>query len=227
MNTSGLHLTDVTRVYEDDAGRVEVLRGISLTMQPGNSLAITGPSGSGKSTLLHVIGTLDQPSSGAVSILGTDPFAMSEPDLARFRNENIGFVFQDHHLLPQYSVLENTLIPTLAFPGGNNLHDRATELLEHVGLSHRLDHHPAQLSGGERQRVAIARALIKQPGLLLCDEPTGNLDVETASSVAELISELHTRESNMLIVVTHSMELAGRFSQHVELRDGSCKDARA
>ncbi|MCS5702536.1 MAG: ATP-binding cassette domain-containing protein, partial [Acidobacteria bacterium] len=161
MNTSGLHLTDVTRVYEDDAGRVEVLRGISLTMQPGNSLAITGPSGSGKSTLLHVIGTLDQPSSGAVSILGTDPFAMSEPDLARFRNENIGFVFQDHHLLPQYSVLENTLIPTFAFPGGNNLRDRATELLERVGLSHRLDHRPAQLSGDERQRVAIARALIK------------------------------------------------------------------
>ena len=160
MNTGGLQLTDIKRVYEDNAGRVEVLRGISLTMQPGNSLAITGPSGSGKSTLLHVIGTLDQPSSGSVSILGTDPFAMSESDLARFRNESIGFVFQDHHLLPQYSVLENTLIPTLAFPGGSNLRDRATELLGCVGLSHRLDHRPAQLSGGERQRVAIARALV-------------------------------------------------------------------
>ena len=226
MNSGGLHLADVTRIYQDNAGRVEVLRGISLSMQPGNSLAITGPSGSGKSTLLHVIGTLDQPSSGSVAILDTDPFAMSEPDLARFRNENIGFVFQDHHLLPQYSVLENTLIPALAFPCDNNVRARATELLEHVGLSHRLDHRPAQLSGGERQRVAIARALIKQPGLLLCDEPTGNLDVETASSVAELISELHTQANNMLIVVTHSMELAGRFSQHVELRDGLCEDAR-
>ena len=123
-------------------------------------------------------------------------------------------------------MLENTLIPALAFPGDNNVRARATELLEHVGLSHRLDHRPAQLSGGERQRVAIARALIKQPGLLLCDEPTGNLDVETASSVAELISELHTQANNMLIVVTHSMELAGRFSQHVELRDGLCEDAR-
>ncbi len=226
MNTD-LQLTDITRAYEGDAGRVDVLRGISLTMQPGDSLAITGPSGSGKSTLLHIIGTLDQPSSGSVSIAGKDPFALSEPELARFRNESIGFVFQDHHLLPQYSVLENTLIPTLAFSGAPDLRDRAVELLEQVGLDHRLDHRPAQLSGGERQRVAIARALINRPGLLLCDEPTGNLDVETAASVAELIAELHARERNLLIVVTHSLELAGRFPRHFELREGLCKDARA
>jgi len=226
VNTD-LQLTDITRAYEGDAGRVDVLRGISLTMQPGDSLAITGPSGSGKSTLLHIIGTLDQPSSGSVSIAGKDPFALSEPELARFRNESIGFVFQDHHLLPQYSVLENTLIPTLAFSGAPDLRDRAVELLEQVGLDHRLDHRPAQLSGGERQRVAIARALINRPGLLLCDEPTGNLDVETAASVAELIAELHARERNLLIVVTHSLELAGRFPRHFELREGLCKDARA
>ncbi len=226
MNTD-LQLTDIRRAYEGDGGRVEVLRGISLTMQPGDALAITGPSGSGKSTLLHIIGTLDEPSSGSVTIAGKDPFALSEPELARFRNESIGFVFQDHHLLPQYSVLENTLIPTLAFPGAPDLRDRAAELLEQVGLDHRLDHRPAQLSGGERQRVAIARALINRPGLLLCDEPTGNLDVETAASVAELLSELHARESNLLIVVTHSLELAGRFSRHFELREGLCKDARS
>ena len=222
-----LQLTDIRRAYEGDAGRVEVLRGISLTMQPGDSLAITGPSGSGKSTLLHIIGTLDQSSSGSVSIGGKDPFALAEPELARFRNESIGFVFQDHHLLPQYSVLENTLIPTLAFRGAPDLRDRAAELLEQVGLDHRLDHRPAQLSGGERQRVAIARALINRPGLLLCDEPTGNLDVETAASIADLLSELHARESNLLIVVTHSLELAGRFSRHFELREGLCKDARS
>ena len=217
----------LSRIFGTDEARVKALDQVTLSIEPGEFTAIVGPSGSGKSTLLHLIGGLDKPDSGTVELNGTNIADMSGNKLSDFRRDNIGFVFQDHHLLPQYSVLENTLIPTLAFPGGNNLHDRATELLEHVGLSHRLDHRPAQLSGGERQRVAIARALIKQPGLLLCDEPTGNLDVETASSVAELISELHTRESNMLIVVTHSMELAGRFSQHVELRDGSCKDVRA
>ena len=222
-----LEVSSLSKVYPTPRGEFSVLRDVSMSMQRGESASIMGPSGSGKSTLLYILGALEPPTSGHVSLDGNDPFALDPKALAAFRNRVIGFVFQDHHLLPQYSVLENTLIPTLAFPGGNNLHDRATELLQHVGLSPRLDHRPAQLSGGERQRVAIARALIKQPGLLLCDEPTGNLDVETASSVAELISELHTRESNMLIVVTHSMELAGRFSQHVELRDGSCKDVRA
>ena len=225
--STDLKLGNVTRAYEGDAGRVEVLRGVSLAMQPGDSLAITGPSGSGKSTLLHIIGTLDEPSSGSVSIAGTDPFALPEPDLARFRNDNIGFVFQDHHLLPQYSVLENTLIPTLAFEGAGDLTERATELLEQVGLAHRLGHRPAQLSGGERQRVAIARALIQRPGLLLCDEPTGNLDVETAAAITALIAEMHAQENNILIVVTHSLELAGGYSRHFELRDGQCKDARS
>ncbi len=230
--STDLKLTDITRAYDGDAhrgdaGRVEVLRGISLSMQPGESLAITGPSGSGKSTLLHIVGTLDEPSSGSVSIGGQDPFSLAEPQLARFRNDTVGFVFQDHHLLPQYSVLENTLIPTLAYPGGGDLRDRAADLLDKVGLTPRLDHRPAQLSGGERQRVAIARALINRPALLLCDEPTGNLDVETAATVAELIAELHTQENNILIVVTHSLELAARFSSHLELRDGLCKDARA
>jgi len=222
--SAALQVKDVTRTYDADAAPVKVLRGISLALQPGESLAITGPSGSGKSTLLHIIGTLDTPSSGSVTIGGQDPFALSEPDLARFRNDTIGFVFQDHHLLPQYSVLENTLIPTLAFPGKGDRRARAVELLGRVGLEHRLEHRPAQLSGGERQRVAIARALINEPGLLLCDEPTGNLDVDTAGAVADLILELHEQEENVLIVVTHSLDLAGRFPRRTELREGLCGD---
>jgi lipoprotein-releasing system ATP-binding protein len=223
--SASLEVSDVTRTYEGDTGRVEVLCGVSLSLKPGGSLAITGPSGSGKSTLLHIIGTLDAPTTGGVTIGGADPFAMSEPELARFRNDTVGFVFQDHHLLPQYSVLENVLIPTLAFAGGSDRRDRAAELLDRVGLGHRLDHRPAQLSGGERQRVAIARALINKPGLLLCDEPTGNLDVETAAAVADLLIELHEHEQNVLIIVTHSLELAARLPRHIELREGRCAEA--
>ena len=223
--SADLKVDGVTRTYEGEAGRVEVLRGISFAMRSGESLAITGPSGSGKSTLLHIVGTLDEPTSGTVSIDGKDPFGFAEPELARFRNDTVGFVFQDHHLLPQYSVLENTLIPTLAYPGGDDARDRAADLLGRVGLDHRLDHRPAQLSGGERQRVSIARALINRPGLLLCDEPTGNLDVETAASVAQLIVDLHEQEQNILIVVTHSLELAARFGRRFELREGLCRDA--
>jgi lipoprotein-releasing system ATP-binding protein len=224
MNTA-LTVSDLTRSYEGEATRVDVLRGVSFALQQGESLAITGPSGSGKSTLLHIVGTLEEPTSGSVSIGDQDPFKLSEPELARFRNDTIGFVFQDHHLLPQYDVLENTLIPTLAYPGRGNRRERAVELLGKVGLDHRLDHRPAQLSGGERQRVAIARALVNAPGLLLCDEPTGNLDVDTAATVADLLLELHEAERNVLIVVTHSLELAARLPRRFELREGLCHEA--
>ncbi len=220
-----LKVKDVTRAYDGEAGRVEVLRGISFTMQAGESLAITGPSGSGKSTLLHIVGTLDRPTSGSITIGEQDPSHLSEPELARFRNRAVGFVFQDHHLLPQYSVLENVLIPTLAYAGAPGGRDRALELLIEVGLEHRLDHRPAQLSGGERQRVAIARALINRPGLLLCDEPTGNLDVDNANAVAELLAKLHELEKNVLIIVTHSLELASRYPRRFELREGLCSAA--
>lgn len=217
-----LTVSDVYKHFGSEAHSVEVLRGVSFEMNRGESLAITGPSGSGKSTLLHLIGTLDRPSSGKIEINGVEPFGLPEPQLARFRNQVIGFVFQDHYLLPQYSVLENVLIPTMAFKNRNhNVEQRARELLERVGLAHRLDHRPAELSGGECQRVAVARALINRPGLTLCDEPTGNLDRSTANAVASLLFELHQAEQNILIVVTHSLEFADGFERRFELVNGT------
>ena len=174
----------------------------------------------GKSTLLHIIGTLDRPSSGSLSVEGVDPFDLSEPELARFRNKTMGFVFQDHHLLPQYSVLENVLIPTRAHAGGPDREERARMLLGRVGLERRLDHRPAELSGGERQRVAIARALINNPLLLLCDEPTGNLDEKTAEAVSQLLFDLHREEQNLLILVTHSRSLGNRCQKQGKLAQG-------
>jgi len=219
----GLEVTDVTKSFEGLDQRVDVLRGISFAMAPGEAAAITGPSGSGKSTLLHLIGALDRPSSGSIRIDGDEPYALPEAELAAFRNRKIGFVFQGHHLLPQYSVLENVLLPTLAGSGDRAAaRTRATELLDRVGLSHRLDHRPAEISGGERQRAAVARALINEPGLLLGDEPTGSLDGKTAESVASLLFDLHRDLGTILIVVTHSLELAGRFERRMELQEGRC-----
>ncbi len=224
MATSDLISLKVSEVYKNfgrEPRTVEVLRGVSLEMSEGQSLAITGPSGSGKSTLLHLIGTLDRPSLGTIEMNDKTPFGMPEPQLAKFRNQMIGFIFQDHHLLPQYSVLENVLMPTMAFKRRNDdAEERAKDLLESVGLAHRLSHRPAELSGGECQRVAVARALINRPSLLLCDEPTGNLDHSTADTVASLLFELHQAEQNILIVVTHSLELAGRLGRHLQLVNG-------
>jgi lipoprotein-releasing system ATP-binding protein len=218
-----LIVSELGKHFGGNIRKVEVLRGVSLEMRPGESLAVMGPSGSGKSTLLHCVGTLTPPSSGSVEIEGKDPFALPEPQLARFRNRRIGFVFQDHHLLPQYSMLENVLIPAMAFPEteGDSM-ERARDLLREVRLDHRLDHRPSEVSGGERQRAAVARALMNRPSLLLCDEPTGNLDRSTAQVVADLLFELHRSERNILIVVTHSRELAERFPRRLELREGRC-----
>jgi lipoprotein-releasing system ATP-binding protein len=215
-----ISLLKVSNVSKD-FGAVEVLRDISFSFTGGTSVAITGPSGSGKSTLLHIIGTLEKPSGGQVEINNTDPFTLSEPELARYRNAVIGFVFQEHYLLPQYSVLENVLVPTFAFKQKPDATQRAHELLKRVGLTHRTSHRPPELSGGERQRVAIARALINQPGILLCDEPTGNLDTATSETIANLLFELHRVEQNILIVVTHNLTLASSFQQHLQLSDGT------
>jgi lipoprotein-releasing system ATP-binding protein len=216
-----LHVTNLCKDHPTRSGPLSVLRDVNLELRPGEALAVMGPSGSGKSTLLYILGTLDQPTSGSVRLNDADPFALPEWQLADFRNRHIGFVFQDHHLLPQCSVLENVLIPTLASgENGSDVEKWARELLERVGLSQRLDHRPAELSGGERQRVAVARALIHRPALLLADEPTGNLDRRTAAAVGQLLLELHRQEQTMLLVVTHSAELARLFPRQLEMGDG-------
>lgn len=222
----GLRVRDIHKSFQLGATTVEVLKGASLDLEAAGALVLTGPSGSGKSTLLHLIGALDAPTSGEIEIDGRRPSSMTERDLAHFRNSTIGFVFQDSHLLPQYSVLENVLLPALAFPDrGDDPSSWATELLDRVGLSARLNHRPAELSGGERQRVAVARALVNRPRLLLGDEPTGSLDATTADSIASLLFQLHAEEQNMLLVVTHSSELADRFDHRLELREGRCVEA--
>jgi lipoprotein-releasing system ATP-binding protein len=184
-----------------------------------------GPSGSGKSTLLHILGALDPPTSGTVTLDGNDPYRLPEKQLAAFRNEKIGFVFQDHCLLPQCSVLENVLTPTLVARSKNDFVPRARSLLDQVGLSERLDHRPAELSGGEKQRVALARALINQPVLMLCDEPTGNLDHKSAEVVASILLELFARQQVILVVVTHSADLAARFPLRYVMAEGNIKEA--
>lgn len=178
-----------------------------------------GPSGSGKSTLLYILGALEPPSGGMVTLDGQNPFLLDAKRLAAFRNQRIGFVFQDHCLLPQCSVIENVLTPTLVASTSDSYSERARDLLNEVGLAERITHRPAQLSGGEKQRVALARALIMKPRLLLCDEPTGNLDQKSAAVVADMLLEIHRQADTILIVVTHSAELAARFPQRFELRN--------
>ena len=214
-----LQVSNVSKIYPTPRGPLSVLSGVSLTLWPGEAAAITGPSGSGKSSLLYILGALEPPSAGTVTLGGRDPFALSAEGLAKFRNAEIGFVFQDHCLLPQCSVLENVLIPTLVGETGDDDLARARSLVEQVGLADRIDHRPGELSGGEKQRVAVARALVRQPKLVLCDEPTGNLDQASASKVASLLFDLHLRQRNMLIVVTHSDRLASQFPMRFEIRD--------
>jgi lipoprotein-releasing system ATP-binding protein len=217
-----VQVSHLCKDYPTRSGPLHVLRDISFALNRGEALAIMGPSGSGKSTLLHLLGTLDRPTSGVVRLDDVDPFTLAERDLADFRNRHIGFVFQEHYLLPQCSVLENVLIPTLAGTESKQaVEPWARELLTRVGLAERLDHLPSELSGGERQRVAIARALMRHPSILLADEPTGNLDRRTAVSVGQLLFELHRQEQTVLVVVTHSTELARTLPRQLEMVDGT------
>jgi len=216
-----LQVRQLCKDYPTRSGPLSVLRGIDLELQPGEALAVMGPSGSGKSTLLHILGTLDTPTSGSVRLANKEPFTLPERELADFRNRHIGFVFQDHYLLPQCSVLENVLVPTLVSRNGQADAEKwARQLLERVGLSGRLEHRPAELSGGERQRVAVARALIQRPILLLADEPTGNLDRRNAQAVGQLLLDRHREQNTILVVVTHSAELARGFPRQMEMVDG-------
>jgi lipoprotein-releasing system ATP-binding protein len=217
-----LKVENISKEYPSPRGTLSIISNVSLALSRGDAVSIMGPSGSGKSTLLYIIGALEPPSSGTVTLNGQNPFQLEQKALAAFRNKEIGFVFQDHCLLPQCSVLENVLTPTLVSHRNDqdgDFSERARDLLEQVGLADRLDHRPAKLSGGEKQRVSLARALITQPQLLLCDEPTGNLDHKSADVVASLLLELHRQQETILVVVTHSAELAARFPTRFELTD--------
>jgi lipoprotein-releasing system ATP-binding protein len=239
-----LEVTDLVKEYPTPRGALRVLNGVSFRMAPGDAAAIMGPSGSGKSSLLYILGGLEPPSSGTVTLDGRNPFQLKAAELAAFRNQEIGFVFQDHCLLPQCTVLENVLIPTLVADSSRRNREvppanlsrrsgeaakadsaRARQLVEQVGLADRIDHRPAQLSGGERQRVAIARALVRGPRLLLCDEPTGNLDRAAAENVAEVLLDLHRLKQTVLVVVTHSLALAEKLPVRFDLLDSRLQRA--
>lgn len=219
--TADLEVQGLSKSYTAAGEELSILRGVVLQLQRGDAVAVTGPSGSGKSTLLYILGLLDQPTAGTVSLLGETPLQFDPQKQAAFRNRHVGFVFQDHHLLPQCTVLENVLLPTIpAQQPSGDVEQRARQLLDRVGLAQRLDHRPAQLSGGERQRVAVCRALINQPTLLLADEPTGNLDHATAETVGSLLLDLNREQRTILICVTHSEDLASRFPQRLRLKNG-------
>jgi lipoprotein-releasing system ATP-binding protein len=215
-----LEVKRVSKDYSAPLGPIRVLSEINFSVGLGDSVSIAGPSGSGKSTLLYILGALEPPTSGTVLLNGENPFDLDDRHLAAFRNRHVGFVFQDHHLLPQCSVLENVLVPTLvAANGHDDVERRARSLIDEVGLSARLHHRPYELSGGERQRVSLARALVQQPTLVLCDEPTGNLDPASAEIVANLLLDLHRRHPTILVVVTHNLDLAGRMGTQYRLSD--------
>jgi lipoprotein-releasing system ATP-binding protein len=215
-----LEVRTLFKEYSTPGGTIRVLSQIDLSMAPGESASIVGPSGSGKSTLLYILGALEPPTSGTVTLHGKNPFGLDEPQLATFRNEMVGFVFQDHHLLPQCSVLENVLIPTLVARRADAAVEQwAVQLIDQVGLGARIHHRPHELSGGEKQRAALARALVHKPKLVLCDEPTGNLDHESTETVASLLLELHRSRQNILVVVTHNLTLAQRFGSKYRLSD--------
>ncbi|GLZ61809.1 ABC transporter ATP-binding protein [Micromonospora sp. NBRC 107095] len=216
-----IEAVDVSRTYQLDGVSVAALRGVSLTVQPGDYVALVGPSGSGKSTLMHLLGGLDRPTGGRLVIGGRDVNALAPPEMATLRNETIGFVFQAFHLLPRTSAVENVALP-LVYRGvsARQRRERAAAMLGRVGLGHRLDHRPNQMSGGEQQRVAIARALVTEPTVLLADEPTGNLDSVTGAAVLELLEQLNAESGVALVMVTHDQEVAARAHRRITMRDG-------
>ena len=218
-----LEVRNVSKSYATPRGPLPILRDLSFALEQGDAVSIVGPSGSGKSTLLYILGALEPPTAGTVTLDGRNPFELSDKELSAFRNKEVGFVFQDHCLLPQCTVLENVLIPTMVAAPDGDVNARARQRLDEVGLSQRLDHRPAELSGGEKQRVAVARVLIRGPKLLLCDEPTGNLDSRTATQVAGLLLEINRTSKTILVVVTHNADLAARFPKAFELIDGSLR----
>lgn len=221
MNNLLMEASELFKSYGIGNQKVEVLKGISLTLAQGETVALLGASGAGKSTLMHILGALDRPTSGTVSYFGESIFDKSESQLAFFRNRTIGFVFQFHHLLPEFTALENVMMPLLINGTSRSMASvKAGELLDEVGLAHRVAHKPGELSGGEQQRVAVARALVMEPKLLLADEPTGNLDMRTSESIHDLFEELHMKRGLSIMVVTHNERLASRTMRQIRLQDG-------
>jgi lipoprotein-releasing system ATP-binding protein len=216
-----LNASHLSKTYSTPAGDLTVLRDVTLSLNAGESASVMGPSGSGKSTLLYILGGLEPPTAGTIELDGKNPYSLSPDALAAFRNRDVGFILQDHCLLPQCTVLENVLVPTLVGEPDASAPERARALLDHVGLGERLHHRPAELSGGEKQRAAIARALIRKPRLILCDEPTGNLDAETATKVADLLVDLHARLQAIMVLVTHSEALGSRFQRRWTMNRGA------
>jgi lipoprotein-releasing system ATP-binding protein len=214
-----LEVRNLSKEYPMAGEQLHVLSDLNISLNAGDAASITGPSGSGKSTLLYILGALEPPTAGTVVLDGMNPYELDEKSLAAFRNEKIGFVFQDHHLLPQCTVLENVLVPTLVSRPDSSVQSRALDLLDQVGLRPRIHHHPHELSGGEKQRVALARALILNPRLVLCDEPTGNLDHDSTEAVASLLLDLHKKLQNILVVVTHNLDVAAKFRMRYKLSD--------
>jgi len=224
MNDAFLVVKNIAKTYLAAERRIEVLKDVNLTVPGGNSIGILGVSGTGKSTLLHILGTLENPTEGYVHFEGTDIFSLSSDKKAAFRNRTIGFVFQFHYLLPEFSALENVMMPALiAREPGHKARKRARELLERVEVGHRLEHKPGELSGGEQQRVSIARALMMTPALLLADEPTGNLDPKTAGKIHDLLLSLNETEALTMIIVTHNPDLARRMDRTYTLIEGRLK----
>jgi len=218
---SEIRVENLAKYYRQGARTVEALRGVDCVFEPGQSVAIVGPSGAGKTTFIHILGTIDRPSGGRVLYDGRDVFTMGERDLARFRNRTVGFVFQFHHLLPEFTALENTMMPALIHGmQKREARDRARIMLKRVGLADRMTHKPGELSGGEQQRVAVARSLILEPEVLLADEPTGNLDRETGEGVYRLLEKMNEERGITLIIVTHNEEIADRLPRRIRLVDG-------
>ncbi|KNC15751.1 lipoprotein ABC transporter ATP-binding protein [Pantoea sp. RIT-PI-b] len=224
-NTPLLQCRDLCKRYQEGSVQTDVLRNVAFSLQPGELTAIVGSSGSGKSTLLHLLGGLDAPTSGDVIFDGKSLNAMSSAAKAELRNRELGFIYQFHHLLPDFSALENVAMPLLIGKIGKaEVESRAREMLAAVGLDKRAAHRPSELSGGERQRVAIARALVNRPRLVMADEPTGNLDARNADAIFELLGELNVKQGTAFLVVTHDLQLAKRLSRQMEMRDGELSD---